>query len=209
MVQTLQARTLTLRDLIASFGLHLTLDPAFFREWQVALPEVTETEKAYLDRVKAGYLNLIEYPPLLEKAVQMAILSPILFLAEFYLPPFHIKTEKSIEISAEDEGVVVRGQLDILLLRDQFWVMVIESKEASFSPEAGLAQLLTYMLANPQPERPGFSLIASGGSFTFVKLQHGRSPQYGLSQIFEIRNPGNELYEVFAILKGLGQPSTQ
>ena len=205
MVQTLQAKTVTLRDLIDTFGLQLLQDDQFFREWQEGLPEVTDAEKQFLDKVKTGYFNLINYPPLLEKAIQISVLSPILFLAGFYLPPFQIKAEKSVEIAAEDEGIVIRGQIDILLVKEQFWVMVIESKQVSFSIEAGLAQLLAYMLANPHPEKPGFGMITTGGSFTFVKLVQQKIPQYATSKVFELRNPGNELYEVFQILKRIGQ----
>ncbi len=32
--------------------------------------------------------------------------------------------------------------------------MAIETKRVSFSLEAGLAQILAYMLANPNPEKP-------------------------------------------------------
>jgi hypothetical protein len=205
MVQTLQARTIDLRYLIDHFKLELVQDEQFFWEWQVGLPELTEVETQFLDKVKAGYLNLLNYPPVLEKAVQISILGPMLFLADFYLPPFHIKTEKSIEIQAEDEGVIVRGQIDILLLKEQFWVMVIESKEFSFSTDAGLAQLLAYMLANPNSDKPGFGLIATGSTFTFVKLVQGEVPQYATSDQFGILNRTNGVYDVFRILKQISQ----
>lgn len=205
MVQVLQVRDATLRDLIDNFGLQRAQDSQFFREWQENLPEVTELERQYLDKVKAGYLNLIEYPPLLEKTIQFSIVSPILFLADFFLPPFRICAEESSEISDEDDEVAIRGQIDILLLKEQFWLLVIESKRAFFSIEAGLAQLLSYMLANPNKDQPGFGMITTGGSFTFVKLTHGKVPQYSTSKIFELRNPGNELYDVFQILKQVGQ----
>jgi len=205
MVQVLQARDATLRDLIDRFGLQRVQSSQFFQEWQENLPEVTELEKQYLDEVKAGYLNLIEYPPLLEKTIQFSIVSPILFLGGFFLPPFHICAEESIEISDENEEVSIRGQIDILLLKERFWLLVIESKRAFFSIEAGLAQLLAYMLANPQKDQPGFGMITTGGSFTFVKLIHDRVPQYSTSKIFELRNPGNELYDVFQILKRMSQ----
>jgi hypothetical protein len=205
MVQTLQARAIDLRYLIDHFKLELAQDPQFFWEWQVGLPELTDIEKQGLDKVKAGYLNLLNYPPVLERAVQISVLGPMLFLADFYLPPFHIKTEKSIEIQAEDEGVIVRGQIDILLLKEQFWVMAIESKEFSFSTDAGLAQLLAYMLANPTPEKPDFGLIATGSTFTFVKLVQGETPQYATSDQFGILNRTNGLYDVFRILKRISQ----
>lgn len=203
MVQTIQAKDITLRDLIAIYGIELVEDEHFFREWEDELPEVTDLDKQLLDRVKAGYINLLNYPPLLEGVVRMAVLDPILFIAGFYLSPFHIKAEKSVEIAVEDEGVIIKGQLDVLVLREQLWVMVIESKQASFSIEAGLAQILAYMLANPHPEKPCFGMITTGGSFIFIKLVQGEKPQYATSNLFDVRNRGNELYKVLSILKKL------
>jgi len=204
MVQTLQAKNVTLRNLIDDFGLRLVQDNQFFREWQDDLPAITDSEKQFLDKVKEGYFNLINYPPLLEKPVQIAILGPILFLGGFYLPPFQIRAEESVEIMAEDEGTIIRGQLDVLILKEQFWVMAIESKRFSFSMEAGLAQLLAYMMANPHPTKPSLGLIVTGGTFVFVKLVKDAVAQYAISNEFAIRNRGNELYDVFKILKRIG-----
>jgi len=39
----------------------------------------------------------------------------------------------------------------------------------------------------------------------FIKLVKGDPPQYGTSDIFDIRNRGNELYNVLSILKRLGK----
>lgn len=204
MVQTLQAKDVTLRDLMNNFKLQLVQDESFFLEWQTDLPNLTDSEKECLDRVRAGYFNLITDPPLIEKTIQLAVLSPLFFLAGFYLPPFQIKAEKSIEITADDEGTVIRGQIDILLIKDQFWVMAIESKRVSFSIEAGLAQLLSYMLANPHPDQPGFGMIASGSDYIFVKLVSGETARYSTSAQFAMRNR-NDLYEVFKILKRISQ----
>ncbi len=205
MVQTIQAQNINLRDLITKFDIQLVRDEQFFREWQDNLPEITDLEKQLLDRVQAGYFNLLNYPPLLENAIKMAVLSPILYIADFYLSPFHIRAEKSVEISEEDEGVIIEGKIDVLVLKEQLWVMVIESKKASFSIEAGLAQILAYMLANPNPKRPSFGMITTGGSFIFIKLVKEETPRYATSKVFELRNPGNELYSVLSILKRLSQ----
>jgi len=204
MVETLLAKDVTLHDLRQQFGLRRSPDPNFFSEWQSNLPLISQPEKQLLDRVKQGYLNLVEYPPLLEKPIQIAILGPLLFLAGFFLPPFHIRAEQSTEIITEDEGTLIRGQLDLLLLKEQFWVMAIESKKFSYSIEAGLSQLLAYMLATPHPEKPGFGLIVTGGTFMFVKLIKGGVSEYGVSNEFALRNQGNDLYPVFQILKQLG-----
>lgn len=208
MVQTIQASVIPIDELELRFGLNQVESDQFFREWQDDLPEITMSEKQMLDRVKAGYLNLLKTPPLLENAVRMAVVSPLLFFADFYLYPFHIKSEKSVRISESDEGVIVEGKIDVLVLFQQLWVMVIESKQAAFSIEAGLAQILAYMLANPNPEKPSFGMITTGGSFIFVKLVKGETPQYALSDEFVLRKRGNELYSVLSILKRLGQLAT-
>ncbi len=218
MFQTLQAKEITLLDLETSFGLQLLEDEQFFREWQDNLPEITNSQKQQLDRVKASYANLLKYPPLLENTVKMVVLSPLLDLADFYLSPFHIKSEKSVEISADDEGVKVKGQIDILVLFEQLLVVVIESlvlfeqllvvviesKPAAFSVEVGKAQLLAYMLAVSNSDKPVYGLISNGSSFIFVKLIKQEKPKYLLSRLFYIFNPGNDLYTVLGVLKRLG-----
>ena len=205
MFQTLPAREINLHELTEKFGLQLVENGRFFREWQDDLPEITEAEKQRLDRVKASYSNLLEYPPILENTVKMVVLSPLLDLAGFYLPPFRIRSEKSIEVCLEDEGVIIKGQIDVLAVCGQFWVVVIESKQAAFSLDVGRSQLLTYMLANPHPERPAYGLILNGSSFRFLKLVKGERCQYATSRIFDLFNPGNDLHEVLRVLKRLAQ----
>ena len=204
MVQTLQARNVNIRDLIDQFGLQMVRDRHFFTEWQTDLLELTDQEKQLLDKVRDGFFNLMQYPPYLEKAVQVSVLSPLLLLADFFLHPFQIKTEQSTEIVSEDEGVIIRGQLDLIVLKEQFWVLVIESKGFAYSPESGLAQLLSYMLANPETEKPGFGLLMNGFDFRFIKLLKNPA-RYGLSNQFNILNDGNELYSVLQIMKRLGE----
>jgi hypothetical protein len=126
-------------------------------------------------------------------------------LADFYLAPFHVTSEKSVEIIDEDEGMIVRGQLDVLALFQEFWVVVIESKKAAFSLEVGIPQLLAYMLANLSADRPTYGLLMNGSSFLFVKLVKRETPQYAFSRWFSMFNPGNDLYSVLSILKRLGQ----
>ena len=194
-----------MRDLIVKFSIQLVEDEQFFWEWQDNLPELSQFNSQLLDKVKSGFVNLLNYPPLLENVVRMAVLDPILFIGDFYLAPFYVKSEESVDIISDDEGVIVKGKIDTLVLKDQLWVMVVESKKAAFSIEEGLAQILAYMLGNPYPEKPSFGMITTGGSFVFVKLVKGEVPQYALSKVFITRNPGNELYEVLRILKRLSQ----
>ncbi|MEA5469625.1 restriction endonuclease subunit R [Spirulina sp. 06S082] len=204
MVQTIQTQNIDMRYAIDNFGIHFNRDENFFREWQENLPEITNLQKQLLDQVQEGYFNLLEHPPLLEGVVKMAILDPILFIGGFFLDPFYVKSEQSIDIAIEDEDVLVRGRIDSLVLKENFWVMVIESKKFAFSTEEGLAQLLVYMLANPHPEKQTYGMVTTGGSFLFVKLLKTNVPQYATSRLFGIRNAG-DLYEVLRILKRLTQ----
>lgn len=205
MTLTIQAKDINLRYLIDNFGIELVFDANFFSEWQENLPELTDLDRQLLDKVKTGYFNLLNYPPLLENVVRMAIVDPILFIGDFYIAPLYIKAEEPVEIINEDEGVIIKGKIDTLILKNQFWVMVIESKQAEYSIERGLAQILVYMLANPHPDKPCFGMITTGGEFIFIKLVKGNPPHYALSKGFLIRNPGNELYDVLRIFKRLTQ----
>lgn len=209
MVQTIQARNLTLHDVKVKFGIRLAEDDQFFGEWRDELPELTELEKRSLDRVKADYLYLAEYF-MPESVVKMVVLSPLLALAGFYRPPFRPAAETPMEISAEDEGEIVRGRLDVLVLQQQLWVLVIESKNTDFSLNKAIPQALAYMMANPNPERPAFGLVTNGSEFIFIKLTKQRAtPQYALSNVFSLLNRGNDLYSVLSVLKRLGALLTQ
>lgn len=205
MTQTLAAENVTLEQLILLYGLELVDSEEFFREWQDELPELTNSDKQLLDQIKAGYINLRNYPPLLENTVNTTVLSPLLFIGKFYLPPFHLKLEKSIEIETQDNQTIIKGRIDFLLLNQKFWVTVIESKQVAYSVEAGLDQILVYMLAAPQSQDVVFGMITSGGSFIFIKLLKGDPPRYATSDIFDVRNRSNELYNVLRILKRISQ----
>ena len=205
MMQKLQARDIYLRYLIDNFGLQRVRNSEFFREWQENLPEVTDSEKQLLDRIQNIYYNLVDTPPVLENAVKLTIVSPILFIAGLYESPFQVKAEKSIAIQEEDEGRIIEGKIDILIMKANLWVTVIESKQLSFSTDEALAQLLTYMLADPDRETLTFGIISTGANFSFVKLVRGETLQYARSAELVISNPGNELYRVLQILKRLSQ----
>jgi predicted type IV restriction endonuclease len=204
-MQALQANRVTLATLESQFGLRATGDRAFFNEWQAAPETITPQEQQMLDRVKANFDSLLKEPPLLEGAVKMVILSPLLDLAGFYQPPFRIRTEAEISISSADEetGVVIRGAIDVLVLLDQLWVLVIESKMSDFSLTKALPQALSYMLSSPN--RPCFGLITNGSDFVFIKLNQAEPPTYATSKVFSLLAPENELVDVLRILRHLGR----
>ena len=141
MLEAIASSKIDFQQLIRQFSLKVTRDVNFFPEWREDLEKISAGDRAILDRVQAGFWNSIEYPPLSEKLIQISVLGPLLLLAGFYEPPFHIQAEKSVEISAADEdGVTIRGQIDVLILKERVWALVIEAKEAEFSIEAGVSQ---------------------------------------------------------------------
>jgi len=204
MVQTIQARDISLYELEEKFGLQLVTNAEFFTEWANDFIELNDTEKSSLERVKSNYLNLTKRRPMSEEAVKMVVLSPLLDLAGFYQPPFEIETEKSTEISAEDESIIVKGNIDVLVIQKRLWVLVIESKSTKFDVLTALPQALAYMLNTPNTEQPTFGLLVNGREFVFVKLVQQEKPKYARSYALSIERDA-EFQQVLSVLKRIGQ----
>jgi predicted type IV restriction endonuclease len=200
MVQIIQARDISLLELEEQFGLQLVTNSDFFQECKNDLPPVTDAETSSLQRVKSNYLNLSKRRPMSEEAVKMVVLSPLLDLAGFYQPPFEIETEKSTEISAEDEGIRVKGNIDVLVIQKRLWVLVIESKSTKFDVISALPQALAYMLDTPNVEKPTFGLLLNGREFVFVKLVQQEKANYARSDALSIEKD-HELQQVLSVLK--------
>jgi hypothetical protein len=205
MVQFIQVKNIGIAYLEEKFSLAQTDNEAFFPEWLENLPEISDSEKQYLDRVKLHFLRLVKHPPLSEETVKLVVLSPLLSLAGFYDEPFFIRSESSIEIAVEDQEEVIRGRIDVLVIQQQLWLLVIESKKTAFSLAQAIPQALTYMLANPHPDYPVYSLVINGEDFQFIKLLQQDPPRYALSDRFTLYRRENELYQVFRVLKKLSQ----
>ena len=205
MVQVIQAQNLNLIDLENKFNLTQADDDRFFTEWFDNLPEITDLEKQVLDRARTNYLSLIKHREISENMVKMVVLSPLLAWTDFYQLPFDIRDEQSLEIAVEDKNKILRGRIDILSFKHDFWLVVIESKNAGVSLLPGLPQALVYMLANPYPNKPVFGLVTNGSELIFIKLTQKPLPQYALSEPFSLLKRENQLYKVLQILKNLGQ----
>jgi len=204
MVKTIQARDISLYELEEKFGLQVITDTEFFSEWTENLPTLTDGEKQAIARVESNYLNLNKRRPMSEEAVKMVVLSPLLDLAGFYQAPFEIETETSIEISAEDEDFVVKGNIDVLVIQKRFWVLVIESKSSKLDVMVALPQALAYMLDNQNSAQPIFGLLVNGREFVFVKLIQQEQPKYARSYALSIERD-SELHQVVSILKRIGE----
>ncbi len=212
MLQTLRAGDLTLHQVKAQFGLRESVDQSFFLEWQEDLPELSQDDRQSLDQLKTNFLYLLEFP-MSEEAVKLVMLSPLLSKANFFQPPFHLKTEASVQIELMNDDrasetpelgpQVVKGRIDILLLRDEFWVLVVEAKEKGFSLENAITQALTYMMTAPNADRPVYGFATNGSEFIFLKASHNPTPQYALSDLFTLRRQHNDLYPVLQILRAI------
>ena len=203
MVQTIAADKITLYDLEQRFKLQQTEDQSFFPEWQGDLPALTEIEQQRLARVQAVVANL-EQRSVLENTVKLAVVAPLMDLSGLFLPPFYVSTEDSVEIEATDNSIVVRGRIDILVLKEQLWVLAIESKRAEFSPKVGIPQVLSYMLAAPKRSFPLYGLVTNGTDFVFLKLLFQEFPRYARSRQF-VLGQDHDLNRVLQILKRLAE----
>jgi predicted type IV restriction endonuclease len=204
MVQTIPATEVTLRDLTQVLGLQPTQNSAFFSEWMEADAVLSGAEEALLDRVKANFIELMEDPPMLENSVKMVVLASLLDLAGFHHKPFRIETKTSVDVEMKDEDLVIRGRIDVLVLKNRLWLLVIESKRSDFAVTRAIPQALAYMLGNPEMTQPTFGMITNGNEFLFLKAIRQPMAEYANSRLFSLVNPNNELYSVLQVLRRLG-----
>lgn len=180
-------------------------DEAFFSEWQIQLPELSTVEKSALDNLRQRYLYQRSEGQLLEGTVTLLLASPLLAIAGFYDPPFRVRAEESVLLRLDDGEEVLQGRIDVLVLLNRFWVVVLESKKTALSVWAALPQTLAYLMANPQSKQPSFGMVTNGDDILFVKLGQAGQRQYSLSRIFAPFTSSRELYGALQVLKCFGQ----
>jgi len=183
-------------------------DEEFFSEWYEELPALTEADKENLDVLRRRYLYHRAGGNLLEGTVMLLLVSPLLALAGFYDPPFRIKAEESVDVVLDDGEEILRGRIDVLVLQDRFWVMVLESKKTTLSVWSAVPQALAYLMANPNLNLPVFGMVTNGDDILFIKMVQADTPRYNLSRVFAPFTSAKELYIVLQILKGFGQLAT-
>jgi hypothetical protein len=195
----------TLAEAEQRFQLFRTEDESFFPEWQTGLLELTSSEQIVLDDLRRRYLYQRTEGHLLEGTVTLLLTSPLLAIAGFYDPPFRVRAEESIQLILEDSEEVLQGRMDVLVLLNQLWVVVLESKKTALSVWSALPQTLAYLLANPQPELPSFGMVTNGDDIMFVKLVQSEQRQYAVSRIFAPFVSARELSGAVQILKTIGR----
>ena len=194
----------TLAEAERRFSLSRTEDETFFPEWQV-MPTLSMAEQVALDQLRQRYLYQRSEGQLLEGTVTLLMASPLLAVAGFYDPPFRVRAEASVQLTLADGEEVLQGRIDVLVLLNQLWVVVLESKKTALSVWAALPQTLAYLMANPQPEQPSFGMVTNGDDILFVKLVQAEQRQYALSRVFAPFSSSRELYSALQILKRIGQ----
>lgn len=188
------------------FGLIRSMEPQFFTEWNTDLPELTPGEEASCDRIKRSYEHNSAEGPLTESTINLLLVSPLLYLSHLCDPPFKLRAEATVDITANEGALTLRGRIDALTLQDRLWLVLVESKQAKFSFSTAIPQALAYMMASPQMDKPVFAMVTNGDAFLFIKVLKTPSPTYALSDDFSLfQQSQNQLYTVLQILKALQQ----
>jgi hypothetical protein len=195
----------SLNDLQTRFNLSQTQSDRFFSEWYEDLPELSDRERESLKRIKHRYDYHQASEPLLEGTVNVVVVSALLEAAGFLDAPFTIRAPQSVKIEIEDPVETVTGLIDVLVVQEQLWILVVESKRTSIPVPSALPQILAYIMANPHRDRPTFGMATNGDEFMFIKLSLDRVPQYDISDIFSLLPRRNRFPEVLRILKRLGE----
>lgn len=195
----------SLFDLRERFNLNPTTNEQFSSEFTQELPDLTDSEIATLDQIRNRFIRHRERGSLAEGTINHLVISPVLTLAGLYDEPFFVTTEPEVELLLEDRDELLRGRIDTLIIQQQLWVLVVESK-STIAFSVALPQALTYMMGNPNPERPVYGLITNGDEFQFIKLLIQDNPQYDLSNIFSLLLPHrNQLHDIMRVLKQIRQ----
>lgn len=203
MKQTVAISSLSLLELEQKKQLKLADSPDFFLEWRDNLTELSAEECQLLDRVQQEYFEQLQ-AGISEGLIKLIVVSPLLHLAGFYRQP-QIRLEKAVELEVEEADELWRGRIDILVIQNQLWVLVVESKGSALGIDTAIPQALGYMLAAPAPEKPTFGLVTNGGSFLFLKLMQQEQQRYQVSDVMLLLPGRNQLYTVLRVLKQIKQ----
>ena len=197
---------LDISDIERQFKLKQNYDPLFFSEWHLDLSPLSSEEIAYCDRIKRSYLHN-RSQGIQENAINLLVISPLLYLAGCLEPPYKVRTEQSVEIAITDQDLVYKGRIDTLVIQEEsknkayehLWIVVIESKRPKLNFFEAVPQALTYMMASPNGDLATYAIATNGDGFIFIKRQGN---EYAFSSDFSMfSQPNNQLYSVLQILK--------
>ncbi|MEM8503708.1 MAG: type I restriction enzyme HsdR N-terminal domain-containing protein [Cyanobacteria bacterium P01_D01_bin.1] len=202
-----------LAEVESRFGLSRSVEPTFFPEWQRDLSELTPAQQSAVlvlwNRLNYQRASLGRASPtqgeLLEGAVTLLAASPLLEIAGFYDPPFRLRAEAAVDISIDDGEETLRGRIDILIVQQSLWILVLESKKTTLSARSALPQALAYLMAAPASDAPLFGLLTNGDDVVFIKVNRDAPRQYALSRVFSLYAVPEDAGEAIRVLQRLGQ----
>jgi len=199
----------TIAEAERKFGLSRSESKDFFMDWYDQLPEISPSNRANLEILWQRYIYHRSGGHLLESTVMLLSVSPLLTIAGLYDPPFRIKAEESISINISDSEETLQGRIDVLVLRDRIWIVVLESKKTMLSVWSALPQTLAYLMASPNSggthpteTRPTFAMLTNGDDIVFVKLE---GKQYGMSQVLAPLVNQGELEMAWRVLRKIAE----
>ncbi|MDF5727732.1 MAG: restriction endonuclease subunit R [Rhizonema sp. PD38] len=201
------ARTLTLGEIRNRFGVRLNSDDSFFSKWLDEVPPLTELEKLGLERLKSNYEYISQEDSPLEEVIKLVVVSPVLDLAGFYQPPFLIKTEvgTTLDIPDDPDNSPIQGRIDVLVVQDLLWVLVIESKSARLDVTVGIPQALTYLLSSLTRQSALYGMITNGREVLFLKVDRSTTPpEYSCSFTYRLLENSVEREQILQGLRYIG-----
>ncbi|WP_019501545.1 hypothetical protein [Pseudanabaena sp. PCC 6802] len=199
----------TIAEAERRFGLSRSTFKDFFTEWRDQLPDINSSDRTNLETLWQRYIYHRSSGQLLESTVMLLLVSPLLTIAGLYDPPFLIKAEESVQIAVSDSEATLQGRIDLLVLCDRLWVVVLESKKTMLSVWSALPQTLAYLMANsnsdsthPAGNCPTFGMLTNGDEIVFVKLE-GKC--YAMSQVFSPLVTQSELEVTCQVLRKIAE----
>ena len=200
---------LALSDLRDKFQLSRDRTDPLFEQWLHDAEALSDFEQQALDRLKRNYENIIETNPL-EEVVKLVVVSPLLDLAGFYQPPFSIRAEVSTKLVVTEGSLTFTGSIDVLVVKQRLWVLVVESKQSRFDVTSGIPQALSYLLSQPSEAQPSatndrFGMVTNGREVVFLKLKPEQPPAYMQSRIYQVIEVREDLTQILQGLKVIGR----
>ena len=186
------------QDLHERFGLARAMEDGFFLDWQDLTVAPSASRIAFLDRLQQRYHYYYNSGILTEGTVLLSIVAPLLEHLGFHEPPFFVRSEIGVQLTVQERDEIYRGRIDVLVVREQLWVLAVETKRFKFAADVALTQCLAYMAASGQGQT--FGLVTNGSDFVFCKL---KGETYDFSEPFSLLSRQNRLYEVAEILERL------
>lgn len=192
----------TITEAEKRFNLTRNQSPDFFTEWYDQLPELNNDDIKNLETLWQRYIYHRSGGHLLESTVILLLVSPLLTIAGLYDPPFRIKPEESVQIIIADSEETLQGRIDILVLKERLWIIVVESKKTMLSVWSALPQTLAYLMANPDQNYPAFAMLTNGDDIVFVKVENQK---YAISRVFAPFTNQSELEVACQVLRKIVQ----